>query len=318
MATGTPMFTTDFLRALLGQDSLNAENLIAGFGADAYKRFDLMYKNVAEQFDTERPFVEIVMNKALPMASILPEGAQRTYNKMNQLWITNLYIQEYQSNYIMTWQLIKTLRSKSKIVAKILESTGERALALSIKEDNAFGQMMNAAESSAQVYGDGLPMCSQQQLTGDGSTYSNLAASSADISEYAVEAVWNVVSTWTDSGGKAFMPLFTKLLGGTHTKFDAERLLKTEFRLGTNYNDRNIVESNRLIPGGSVQSPHLSNDGSWFLLTNVKNGLQTHTFLHPEFDLRPTNQAYNSEVIGHTAFVHGIGDKRAVYRYPAA
>lgn len=318
MASGTPIYTTDFLRGLLGQDSLTAENLIAGFGADTYGRFKLTFKEVAMQRETQRPFVEIVMNKSLPMASVLPQGSQRAYNKMSQLWITNLYIQQYQSNYIVTWQLIKTLRSKSQIVAKILESTGERALALSIKKDNAFGQMLNNAESSSQIYGDGLPMCSTAQLAGDGSTYSNLASASADISEYAVETAVKAISQWVDTGGKAVRIRPKMLLGGTDTEFDAARLLQTEYRLGTNYNDKNIVMTNKVIPGGAMQSPHLNNDGSWFLINNVENGLQTHTFQEPMYDMRPANQAYNTEIIAMDAYVHGIGDKRGVYRYPAS
>lgn len=307
------MFTTDFLRTLLGEDTIG---LINGFAANAYRRAPIVYDKVSEQKKTTLRLVELIVNKTLPYAGLISEGENRQYNKMSQVWKSDIYMQYYQSNYITTWQLLAHLANKAAMTKKILTSTAERALTLAMKKDRSWGDMMNAYDSSAQVYGDGQPIGSTSQLTGDGSTYSNLGSSAADINEFSMEAIVKVIRTWTDTGGKAIQPNPTCIVSGTDLEFDGARLLETEYTLGTNHNDVNVIKSGKYLPDGHYITPHIANDGSWHVITDVPDGLVTFTFQEPMFDMRPVPGTYDTEHTGLAAWVHAIGDKRGVFVSP--
>lgn len=302
------MVTTDFLRSLLG----DTPEAIGGF---EYERFPSVFDKCADQRRTKKRLVELVFHKGLPIAGTIQEGASRSYNKMQQIWKTNAYMQYYQSNYVLTWQLLQHLPAKS-IVATVIKGTTERAGALKMKKDKAFADMLNNYDTSSQTFGDGLTLGNSAHLTGDGSTYSNIAAAAADINEQSVEAAVKVIRGFTDPASKPIMPGVKKILSGTNLEFDGQRLLQTEYTLGTNYNDKNIIATQKYIPEGHLISPFILNDGSWHIITDVPDGLVTFTACDPMFDMRPLANTFDTEMTAIDAYVHTSGDARGIYVYP--
>lgn len=302
----------DVLRALLGQETID---MVWGAGADEYKRGEMAYKKVFDQKNTTKQLVELLVHKALPYGGEISEGADRVHNKMYQLWITNIYMQYYQSNYIVTWQTLNHL-TKMQIIKNLLTGTKERAMSLQMKKDRVHGIFLNNYDLSTQVFGDGKPIGSTTQPNGDGSTFSNLSTASASVNEVSIEAAVKVLRKYVDTGGKAIMPSPDCILSGTDLEFDVARLLQTEYTLGTNNNDKNIISSNKYIKKGHIMSPHIANDGSFFICTDVPNGLTTFTFKEPIFDMLPVPGKYDTEFTALDAYVPAIGDKRSIYVYP--
>jgi len=56
--------------------------------------------------------------------------------------------------------------------------------------------------------------------------------------------------------------------------FVAERLLKTDGRVGTADNDINAIANMGAIPGGYTINHFLTDDDAWFLTTDIPNGLK--------------------------------------------
>ena len=56
--------------------------------------------------------------------------------------------------------------------------------------------------------------------------------------------------------------------------FVADRLLKTELRVGTADNDINALRSAGSIPGGKTVNNFLTDSNAWFLTTDVPNGMK--------------------------------------------
>jgi len=202
------------------------------------------------------------------------------------------------------------------IVKTVLKGVAERAQALKMKKDRAALSLLNNYSTSTQTFGDGLTLGSTAHLTGDGTTYSNLAAAAADINEQSVEAAIKVLRTYTDPAGKFIQANVKNIVSGTNLEFDGQRLLETEYTLGTNFNDKNIISTQKYIPGGHLISPHLNNDASWFLVTDVPDGLVTFTAQEPMFDMRPLANTYDTEFTSIDAYVSTSGDARGVYIYP--
>jgi hypothetical protein len=304
----------DYRRIALG----DKVDKVLGLSSEAYKRWPLASKLIAQQIETKKRMVEIVNHSQLPYAGDIAEAGVRTSNKMQQLWVTQLYMQYYQSNFVLSRQLIMHVIDNNAMLKKVLKGSAEQATAIAMKIDKAFFDMLNDYDDTTQVYGDALTIGSTAQLAGDGSTYSNLAAASADVTLTAIEDARNVVSAWVDAGGKAIMPKLKALVANPALFFDAQRILESDLEPSNDLNATNIVKSQKILPGGLIESPHFSNDGSFMLLTDVEEGFMT--FKHPQgliFDERPMpDRSWDVEMAALAACVHGIGDKRAVYIYP--
>lgn len=304
---------SDFLRVMLGEDTVMS---VTGLGPKAYAKHDLTYKKVSDQRSTDQRLVEIVAMRGLPVGSVKGEGEFLSNNKMSQHYVTRAYIQVYQSNYIATYEALGFL-SKAAATKAIIKGTAERAESLAIKKDLAFGVMLNNYDTSTVTYGDGKVLGATDHPNGDGSTYSNIASAAASINEASIIAADRVVAQYVDGGGKAIRPNITKLVSGTHLKYDAERLLRTEYALGNNDNDVNLVKSMRMIPGGAHQSPHIANDGSWFLLTDVKDGLITANWKQPEFGDNPVSgNSFDVQFWARDAYVHTMHDPKSIFVFP--
>lgn len=303
---------SDFLRVMLGEDTVLG---ISGLGPKAYAKHDLTYKKVSDQRSTDQKLIEIVAMKGLPVGSVKGEGELLSNNKMSQHYVTRAYVQVFQSNYIATYEALGYL-SKAATTKALIKGTAERAESLAIKKDLGFGVLLNNYDTAAITYGDGKVIGATDHPNGDGSTYSNIAAAAASINEASIIAADRVVAQYVDGGGKAIRPNITKLVSGTHLKYDAERLLRTEYALGGDDNDVNLVKSMRMIPGGAVQSPHIANDGSWFLLTDVKDGLITGNWKSPEFGDAPLPRSFDIQFWARESYVHTLHDPKCIYVFP--
>jgi len=89
-----------------------------------------------------------------------------------------------------------------------------------------------------------------------------------------LEAAVIQIAAWTDERGLLIAAKPKKLIIPSNLQFVATRLLETELRPGTADNDINALKNNGAIPGGYTINHFLTDTNSWFLTTDVPNGLK--------------------------------------------
>ncbi len=311
MVAYNPIFSESYVRSALGDEL----EVIWGAAVNDYKRYDLSYKKVFEQRSTHKKMIELLTRKTLGYGNTAYEGVARNYDTTKELWTTRTYMTYHQSNYIVTWQTLKAL-TKNQLMKNLILSSAERALSLQMKKDMIHGIFINNYDSATQVFGDLTPIASTTQPNGDGTTFSNLASAASSVNEASIEAGIKVLRKLVDSGGKSIMPNPKYIYSGTDLEFDALRLLETEFALGSDSNTINTINRGKYLPGGHVMSPHIANDRSFALITDVPDGLITFTNQEAIFGTNPVPGRPDTEFTAFDAYAPTIGNKRVIYMYP--
>ena len=121
---------------------------------------------------------------------------------------------------------------------------------------------------------DGVVLFSTAHPLVSGGTNSNTPATQADLNETSLESAVIQIAAWTDERGLLIAAKPRKLIIPPALQFVATRLLETSLRVGTTNNDINALKNNGSIPEGYSQNHFITDTNSWYLTTDVPNGLK--------------------------------------------
>jgi hypothetical protein len=106
-------------------------------------------------------------------------------------------------------------------------------------------------------------------------TQSNVLATAADLSETSLESILINISDMKDDRGLRIAAQGTMLVIPTAYQFVAERLLESQLRTSTADNDINAIRSGGYLPKGYHVMRRLTDADSFYVLTDVPDGLKT-------------------------------------------
>lgn len=204
------------------------------------------------------------------------------------------------------------------------------ALDDNLYKDHFGPQSMGLAESFAQTWeilhanklntaatvdystgGDGLAMLSTQHPIDTG-VYANTPSTQADLSERALEAAFIAIRAFPDQAGIKKFFRAKKLIVPSTLEFVAERLTKTELRVGTANNDINAFMSAGALPDGYQVMDFLTNNYWWFLKTTCK-GMIHYDRTTYEMDLQIDPVTGNLMVLAYERAGFNNVNPRAIY-----
>lgn len=158
--------------------------------------------------------------------------------------------------------------------------------------------------------GDGQPLFSASHPTLSGNQSNLLTA--ADFSEAAMEdatkAVWRV----KNNRGFPINAGVRRIVINPEDAFNVTRVLNSVLRSGTNNNDINALNAMGIVPD-VVVSKYLTDTDSWYVQTDVPNGLMS--FWRREVELEKDNDfdTENAKAKATMRFSAGPGDWRCVF-----
>lgn len=146
----------------------------------------------------------------------------------------------------------------------------------------------------------------------DNGVYANTMSVPLDLNEGAMETTLNAVRTFPDQAGLLTLARGRKMLVPLGLQWAAERLTKTELRTGTANNDISAIVSTGALPEGYSVNEFLTNQLSWYILTNVE-GLVYYDRVPFELDLQVDPTTGNLLVIGYERYGIGVRNPRGAY-----
>ena len=151
-----------------------------------------------------------------------------------------------------------------------------RALARSMSNTKQVkaANVLNQAQFTAVTGGDGVPLISASHPLATGGTFSNVLSVAADLNETSLEQSLIDIASFVDERGLRIASQGRKMIIPKELQFTAERLMKTPQRVGTADNDINAIASMGMVPEGYSVNNFLTDTDSFFLLTDVPNGLK--------------------------------------------
>jgi hypothetical protein len=243
--------------------------LNALFGME-YKRYGEQHKEIYETESSDRSFEEETKLSGFGTAPVKAEGSAIAYDNAQEAWSTRYNHETIALGFSITEEAVEDNLYDS-LSARYTKSL---ARAMSYTKQVKAASVLNNGFDGNFAGGDGVALFSTAHPTVGGGTNSNTAAVQVDLNETSLEAAVIQISAWTDERGLLIAAKPKKLVIPPALMFVADRLLKTEGRVGTADNDINSLKQMGSIPGGTTVNNFLTDTNAWFLTTDVPNGLK--------------------------------------------
>ena len=243
--------------------------LNALFGME-YAKYGEEHKEIYETESSERSFEEETKLSGFGSAPVKAEGSAIAYDNAQEAWSTRYNHETIALGFSITEEAVEDNLYDS-LSARYTKSL---ARAMAYTKQVKAASVLNNGFSGNFAGGDGVALFSTAHPTVGGGTNSNTAAVQVDLNETSLEAAVIQIAAWTDERGLLIAAKPQKLVIPPALMFVADRLLKTEGRVGTADNDINSLKQMGSIPGGTTVNNFLTDTNAWFLTTDVPNGLK--------------------------------------------
>jgi len=262
LCAAAPMRSTDF-RSIVEPILNEAFDGVYDQRADEWKEV------ATEENGTPRNYHEEPVLYGFGAAPELPDGMPVTYQSGGVLFVKRYVYKVYGLAYALTKVLvedgdhIRIGTTYAKHLAQSLVETKETKVA----------NDLNRAFNGSYVGGDGVALCVNNHPI-VGGTFSNVLATAAALSQTSLEQMLIQIRSAVDNNGKKIRLQPKKLVVAPGNIFQAEVLLKSVLRTGTNNNDLNPVKSMGLLQADAAVLSRLTSPTAWFIQTDAPVGLR--------------------------------------------
>tara|TARA_Y100001970_G_scaffold276503_1_gene379276 strand:+ start:644 stop:1555 length:912 start_codon:yes stop_codon:yes gene_type:complete len=283
--------------------------LNALFGLE-YKRYENQHAEIYNIESSDRAFEEEVMLSGFGNAQVKPEGQGISYDDAQETFTARYTHETVALAFAITEEAIEdNLYDR-------LASRYTKALARSMansKQVKAAAPLINGLPSTDSFdSGDGVSLFNASHTTLGGS-FANTLATQADLNETSLEQSLIDIGEMTDERGLLIAAKGVKMIVPPENQFNAERLMKSQGRTGTADNDINAVNSMGMIPQGYRVNNYLTDADSWYIITDVPNGMKMFvrsplsTAMEGDFDTG--NVRYKAR----ERYSFGVSDPRGIF-----
>ena len=243
--------------------------LNALFGME-YARYGEEHKEIYETETSERSFEEETKLSGFSAAPVKSEGSSIAYDNAQEAWTSRYNHETIALGFSLTEEAIEDnlYDSLSGRYTKAL------ARAMAYTKQVKAANVLNNGFDSNYAGGDGQSLFSNAHPLVGGGSNSNVPSTPTDLNETALENAVIQIAAWTDERGLLIAAKPKKLVIPPAQQFVATRLLETELRVGTADNDINAIKNNGSIPEGYTINHWLTDPNSWYLTTDVPNGMK--------------------------------------------
>ena len=287
---------------------------------DKYNQFPVEWTALFDMNTSKRAWEEDVGISGLGLLAQKAEGAGIVYDTSRQGFTTRYNHVVYASGFIVTREAYED--DQYDVVGK----QKAQSLAFSVRQTKEIlaANVYNRAFNTAYVGGDNASLVASAGGGGStshalvaGGTFTNGVAVALDLSEAALEqAVIDIAGFVSDRGLKiAVRP--ESLIIPKELMFEANRILKTEGRVGTDNNDINALKMMGLIPKVAVNH-YLTDTDAWFIRTDVQDGMKYFERRGDEFTTDDDFDTENAKYKATFRCSFGWTDPRALYGSPGA
>ncbi len=283
--------------------------LNALFGLE-YKRYENQHAEIYNIESSDRAFEEEVMLSGFGNAQVKGEGQGIAFDDAQETFTARYTHETVALAFAITEEAIEdNLYDR-------LASRYTKALARSMansKQVKAVSPLINGLPTTDSFdSGDGVSLFNTSHTTLGGS-FANTLATQADLNETSLEQSLIDIGEMTDERGLLIAAKGVKMIVPPENQFNAERLMKSQGRTGTADNDINAVNSMGMIPQGYRVNNYLTDADSWYIITDVPNGMKMfvrtplNTAMEGDFDTG--NVRYKAR----ERYSFGVSDPRGIF-----
>ena len=286
--------------------------LNALFGLE-YDRYENQHTEIFDEESSDRAFEEEVMLGGFANAAVKPEGQGVTYEDAQETFTARYTHETVALAFSLTEEAVednlydKISTRYTKALARSMANTKQ------IKAANILNNAFNASFAG----GDGKELCATDHPTLSGDQKNELSTA-ADLNETSLEQMLIDIADMKDERGLKIALRGMKMIIPVQLQFVAERLMKSDGRVGTADNDVNALKNMGMVPQGYVVNNFLTDTDAFFIKTDSPNGLKhfvrapIRTAMEGDFDTG--NVRYKAR----ERYSFGFSDWRGIFASPGA
>ena len=288
--------------------------LNALFGLE-YKQYENQHAEIYNTESSDRAFEEEVMLSGFAQAQVKPEGSGVVFDNAQETYTARYTHETVALAFAITEESIEDnlydrLASRyTKALARSMAQTKQ------VKAVNPLTQGLPTTDNYDS--GDGVSLFNTAHPTVAG-TVANTLATQSDLNETSLEQSLIDIAGMTDERGLKIAARGMKMIIPSELQFTAERLMKSDQRVGTADNDINAIKSMGMVPQGYVVNNFLTDPDAFFITTDVPNGMKyfqrsaIKTAMEGDFDTG--NVRYKAR----ERYSFGVSDFRGIFASPGA
>jgi hypothetical protein len=287
--------------------------LNALFGLE-YKQYENQHAEIYTTESSDRAFEEEVMLSGFAQAQVKAEGQGVSFDNAQETFTARYTHETVALAFSITEEAIEdNLYDR-------LASRYTKALARSMaqtKQVKAASPLNNGFSGGTFKSGDGVTLFNTSHPTIAG-TVKNTLTTPADLNETSLEQSLIDIAAMTDERGLKIAARGVKMIIPSELQFTAERLMKSQNRVGTADNDINAVRSMGMVPQGYRVNNFLTDTDAFYIITDVPNGMKyfqraaIKTAMEGDFDTG--NVRYKAR----ERYSFGVSDFRGIFASPGA
>ena len=283
--------------------------LNALFGLE-YKRYENQHAEIYTTESSDRAFEEEVMLSGFAQAQVKPEGSGVSFDNAQETYTARYSHETVALAFSITEEAIEDnlydrLASRyTKALARSMANTKQ------VKAVNPLIQGLPTTDNFDS--GDGVSLFNTAHPTIAG-TVANTLATQADLNETSLEQSLIDIAAMTDERGLKIAARGVKMIIPSELQFTAERLMKSQGRVGTADNDVNAIVSMGMVPQGYRVNNFLTDPDAFYIITDVPNGMKyferaaIKTAMEGDFDTG--NVRYKAR----ERYSFGVSDYRGIF-----
>lgn len=286
---------------------------VNAFFGQEYKKHPLECEQMFDVKSSRKAYEEDVRVTGFGLAPVKSEGGSTTYTSDTQADVTRYTNVAYSLGYIVTRE------EMDDNLYEVVSRRRAAGLAFSMRttKETVGANVLNRGFNSSFVGGDGQALFSAAHPSNAGAQ-SNLLTVAADLSEASLEALLIQIMNATNYEGLQIAIRGESLIVPPALAFEAERILKSTLRSGTDFNDVNAIRNMGLLPKGVVINHYLTDADAWFIKTDAPNGLTMFKRTAMEFTKDNDFDTSNAKAKAYERYSFGWSDWLGAFGTPGA
>jgi hypothetical protein len=258
---------------------------------------------------SSRPWEEDVGVTSFGLAKVKSEGNAVSMDEERQAFVTRYTHIVYALVFSITREAYED--DQYDVVGK----RRAKGLAFSMRQtkETVAASVYNNAFDTNFTFGDGSALIVTNHANFAGGTWSNRLTTDADLSEAALEQACIDIMKYTNDRGLKISVIPQSLHIPVDLVYEAERILKSPYRVSTADNDINALNSMGKFPKGVKPNHYFTDTDAWFIRTNTPDGMKGFNRRTAEFTLDNDWPTENAMYKATERYSFGNTDPRGIF-----
>jgi phage major head subunit gpT-like protein len=265
------------------------------------------YKEIFDEYQSEKNFEKDVEVRALPMAQLKPEGSSVAFNDMGQTYEYSYQINSYAAGFNITQEAIEDNQYKSQFP----QATRDLRNSLLETRNIEAANILNNGFSSSYNGGDGVPLFSTAHPI-YGGTVSNTFSIPQPLNETSLTNAITAIGEFRASSGNRAIVKPLKLIVPNALWNTAKVLLGSKFSPDSANNAINAVHDD-VLPQGYRINHYLVNPTSWYIKLDCPESLKHFVRKKPQINTFLDTSTYTFQVTAVERYAFGWSDFRGIF-----